>query len=349
MTACAAQSGSGGSGPTQWDGSVSGDPARTADVAPDDGPFRADAAGNGSNDAAATAAPFSAPKLVNPVSPLDHGARCDGVTDDTAAFQAAVTKSDVLVPKLTCVINREVQITMSNRHIECEPGALLKQTSESAGTMFRVHSSGALTGDSIVNCMFLGTNTVAPRYTNTLPKHYNIPIQTMDRVSNFFLAGNTFTRFWGQSMFQTYGTTDGGTGDVIVNNTFKSCGYYGPVLVAHRNGYIGHNTLVDCATGIENDNGAQNSGGNIVEYNTLTAVHGYGAPDMNASVMVTGGVAGKADYSTNIVRYNTVSGTSDSQGAHPGKPSMIIEMAPGGAPRYISNTCGDGCKVEILR
>jgi len=246
------------------------------------------------------------------------------------------------------VINKTVAITVSYRHIECAPGAVLKQTDAYAGNMFNVFSpsGGTLSGDSIVNCSFIGANTVAPQYYDNDARHYDIAVQTQDRVSNFMLAGNTFGQFFGQSAFQTYGAVDGGSGDVIEYNTFKSCGYYGPALVAHRNGYMGHNQLIDCAMGVENDDASQMSGGNILEYNTLTAVHGYGAPDMHDSVMLTGGVAGNANYSTNIVRNNTVSGVSDSlgfQGA--GRPSGIWQQSPTGAAQYYNNTCGSGCRV----
>ncbi|MGF6769063.1 hypothetical protein P3T18_001533 [Paraburkholderia sp. GAS199] len=293
-----------------------------------------------------SSSPFTAPTLVNPVSPLQYGAKCDGVTDDSAAFQAAVNVSDVKVPASTCVINKPVAITVSYRHIECTPGAVLKHTNPYAGNMFNVYSpsGGTLTGDSIVNCSFLGSNTVAPQYYGNDNRHWDIPVQTQDRVSNFMLAGNTFAQFFGQSSFQTYGATDGGSGDVIEYNTFKSCGYYGPAFDAHTNGYMGHNTLIDCAMGVENDNASQKSGGNIIEYNTLTAVHGYGAPDMGDAVMLTGGIAGNANYSTNIVRNNTVSGVSDSGSfQRAGLPSAIWQRSPAGAAQYENNTCGSGC------
>lgn len=291
---------------------------------------------------------FTAPTLVNPSSPLKFGAKCDGVTDDRAAFQAAVNAGDVLVPAGTCIINDTVQISVSDRHIECAPGAVLKQTSSTANHVFNYGTgSQTLTGDSIVNCTFVGANTSPPKFYSTPdPRGYNIPVQTQDHVSNFFLAGNTFSNFWGQSMFQTYGSVDGGSGDIVEYNTFKNCGYYGPVFVAHTNGYIGHNTLVDCATGIENDNTAQHSGGNIIEYNTLTVVTGYGAPDMHASAMLTGGVAGGANYSGNIVRNNSVSGKSNGLGFQPAEPSMIWQTAVNGSAQYSNNTCTNGCVVH---
>jgi hypothetical protein len=304
-------------------------------------------AGVAGNTAAPTSTPsFTAPTLVNPVNPVQYGAKCDGVTDDSSAFQAAVNAGDVKVPANTCVINKPVAITVSYRHIECAPGAVLKQTNPYAGNMFNVFSpSGAtLTGDSIVNCTFTGANTVAAQYYGNDARHWDIAVQTQDRVSNFMLAGNTFSQFFGQSTFQTYGAVDGGSGDVIEFNTFKSCGYYGPAFDAHTNGYMGHNTLIDCAMGVENDNASQHTGNNILEYNTLTAVHGYGASDMNDSVMLTGGIAGNADYVTNIVRNNTVSGVSDSASfQRAGLPSAIWERSPKGAAQYQNNTCGAGC------
>ncbi|MCW2820203.1 MAG: hypothetical protein JWR42_2990 [Marmoricola sp.] len=301
-----------------------------------------------------TGGPFTKPTLVNPVSPLSYGAKCDGVTNDAAAFQSALNASDVLVPAgKTCVVNSTVQISTNNRHLECEAGAVIKQTNLNAASLFRYIAAGEgrMSGNSIVNCTFIGTNTVPPQANwNDTTKHYNIPVKTEDRVDNFFLAGNTFDRFWGQSMFQTYGGVDGGRGDQIVYNTFKNCGYYGPVLVAHQNGYIGHNTMVDCATGVENDNPGQLNGGNIIEFNTLTCTYGYGGADMGACTMLTGGAAGKSNNSGNIVRNNTISGTSNGQGPQGVQGSRLIIgknwAAEGVIPaQYSNNVCGAGCVI----
>jgi hypothetical protein len=296
---------------------------------------------------------FNKPALVNPVDPKSYGAKCDGVTDDTAAFKAALNASDVKVSGGTCVLNNTITISVSNRHLECAQGTVLKRTTGYNGNMlsYVAPNGQSLSGDSIVNCTFLGANTEAARYYNDDERHYDIPVQTNDRVNNFFLAGNTFKQFFGQSMFQTEGTIDGGSGSQIIYNTFKSCGYYGPVFVAHKNGVIGHNTLVDCAAGVENNNAQNNTGGNIIEYNTSTCVHGYGAPDMAACTMITGGITANADYSANIVRYNTVSGIADSAGAHPGYRSEI-EVQKNGAEKapaqYIGNVCNkaDGCDLQ---
>jgi hypothetical protein len=297
----------------------------------------------------ATSSPFVKPTLVNPVSPIQYGAKCDGVTDDSAAFQSAISASDVLVPAgKTCVINHPVQVVASNRHLECGTGSMLKQT-VSVGRMFNYSAPSAArsSGNSIVNCHFFGTNTLAPQANwNDSGLHFNIPVQTNDRVDNFFLAGNTFERFWGQSMFQTYGAVDGGTGDQIIYNTFKSCGYYGPVFTAHKNGRIANNTMVDCAAGVENDNSTQFTGGIIIENNSLSCIYGYGGPDMGACTMLTGGATSNgADYRTNIVRNNTIQGVSSSSGFQGAQGSRLIGGASWGAlsSQYSNNTCNNGC------
>ena len=298
--------------------------------------------------AAAASTKYTPPALVNPVSPITYGAKCNGVTDDTAAFQKAVNAGDVLVPAGTCVINGTVNVRASNRHIQCQ-GTILKRNTGYNYNMFLIgNGTNAYTNDSIVECNFVGANTVAPQYYDNDTRHWDIPVETKGPVSNFFLAGNSFRQFFGQSMFQTYGSPNGGSGDQIIYNTFSSCGYYGPVLVAHTNGYIGHNTVTDCAVGIENDNTSQATGHNVIEYNTINAVYGYGAPLMSSSVMLTGGVAGNADYSTNIVRNNTVSGKSNAQGFKGANvPSRTIIGKNWGikAAQYSNNTCTSGCLV----
>lgn len=287
---------------------------------------------------------YTPPVLVNPVNPMDFGAKCDGLTDDSLAFQKAINAGDVLVPAKTCLLNKTMTISTSHKHIECSPGTVLSHTDPFAGYMFRIVAFGDPLDDvSIVNCHFLGTNTVAPQYFEADNRHWDIPVMAQNTVDNLYIAGNTFERFFGQTMVQNYAPVYSGSGARIEYNTFKSCGYYGAALVASVNGYIAHNTLIDCALGVENDNATQATGGNIIEYNTLTAVYGYGAPDMTASTMLTGGGAGGADYSKNIVRYNSVSGIGSA--AKGNLHSIIYERNQAGKAQYIGNVCGAGCEV----
>lgn len=300
---------------------------------------------------------FTAPTLVNPQNPMNYGAVCNGSTDDSTAFRNALAAGDLLVPAgKTCVINTKIQITVSNKHIECADPATttLKQTvipttgdTHTNIFQFKDVSGTSITGDSVVNCRFLGTNTAAPQYTAAdAYKEFNIPVETQNTVNNVFIAGNTFTQFWGQSMFQTFAAVNGGSGDQVIWNTFTSCGLYGPVMIAHTNGYIAHNTATDCAVGVENDNTTQNTGGNIFEFNTLNTIHGIGYTGISAvSNFLTGGAAAAANYSGNIVRNNSVSGVADGLGASPaGRPSSVYQQVNGGSPaQYNFNTCTNGC------
>jgi hypothetical protein len=296
------------------------------------------------------------PTLVNPVDPMTYGAACNGTTNDTTAFQQAVNASDVLVPaNKTCVVNGTINVTTNNRHIQCGANTILKQN-VTGPIMFDIHeaqSGQRLTGVSVANCTFIGTNTIPPTTDwNNPSKHWNFPILARDRVDNVVIINNTFDRFYGQAMFQSTGAVDGGHGDQVSYNTFKNCGYYGVAFVAHINGYIGHNTAIDCAVGIENDNSTQLSGGNILEYNTLTTVYGKGSVDLEAATALSGGCTGNAtnivDYHTNIVRNNAVSGVANALGAHPGWPSRIYDChgwIGQYAAQYSNNTCTNGCQV----
>lgn len=272
---------------------------------------------------------FTAPTLVNPVDPRAYGAKCDGVTDDTDAFQRAIDASDVKVATGTCLINGKVTITVSDRHLECELGTVLKHTVRTDDSMFQF--SGTISGNSVVNCDFEGANTPQPQHDWNAPGHYDNPVSTSGAVSSFLLAGNTFNQFFGQAMFQTYGSTHGGSNDQIVFNTFKSCPLYGPAFVAHTNGYIGYNQVIGCTAGVENDNAQQDTGGNVLECNAITAnlAPGY----------ITGGVYGlNADYSANIVRDNVVTGTN----------TGILEthQQNGQSAQYSNNACTNGCQLN---
>ncbi|MBP0595607.1 hypothetical protein J8I87_39395 [Paraburkholderia sp. LEh10] len=114
-----------------------------------------------------TPARYTPPALVNPVSPVAYGAKCDGATDDTAAFQKAINASDVLVPAGTCVINGTINVRLSNRHIQCQ-GTILKRTTGFNMQMFIIGDyKNAYHDDSIVECNFVA-QTRQPRSTTTM-------------------------------------------------------------------------------------------------------------------------------------------------------------------------------------
>lgn len=274
---------------------------------------------------------FVPPPLLHAKDPRNFGAKCDGVTDDSAAFQKAMDSGDVKVAAGTCLINKTVNVRVSNRHMECAPGTVLKRTVSDANSMFLYEAgAGALVGDSIVNCNFEGANSPLPVVDFKAPGHWDIPVLTRDNVSNFLLAGNTFKQFFGQSQFQTTGV-NAGSGDKIIFNAFSSCPLYGPAFVGHRNGYVAYNKLIGCTAGVENDDATDYTGGNIFECNRVTS---NGAPGY-----ITGGVQGvHTNYSGNIVRYNIVTGD---------KTGISKKHQEGGREaQYIENSCIEGCKIN---
>ncbi|BAN26926.1 hypothetical protein [Caballeronia insecticola] len=278
-----------------------------------------------------TVTSFDRPALEKPVDPMKFGAKCDGTTDDTAAFQRAMDAGDVLVPARTCVIAHTVTIKASNRRMECRPGAMLKRNVSGEHTMFLYEAGrGLLMNNSIVGCTFEGANSEKPVVDWDAPGHWDIPVQTTDNVSNFLLAGNTFRQFFGQSMFQTLGG-NGGSGDRIVFNTFENCPLYGPVFVGHQNGYVGYNKAISCTVGVENDHDTDNTGGNVFECNQITT--------NQSEAKLTGGVYGVgANYSGNTVRYNTITGEHSWL--------LIKHQEKGRDAKYLDNQCGGGCRVQ---
>nr|WP_284504651.1 MULTISPECIES: glycosyl hydrolase family 28-related protein [unclassified Caballeronia] len=265
---------------------------------------------------------FTPPKLVDPRSPKDFGAAGDGKTDDTKAFQAAIDAGDVLVPAGTYLLNHTVVVTASNRHLQCEPGVTLRKTIRNNGNMFNYE--GPSTGNSLVGCNFVGANPTRIREWDR-PGEYDIPVQTNGAVDNFVLAGNSFRDFFGQSMFQTEGQ-GGGTGAVLMFNSFANCPLYGIALVGSVNGRVAYNLADNCRMGPENNDATQDTGGNLLECNRM--VNGGN---------ITGGANGEGgvDYSGNVVRHNILDGGY-----------MQISPPTHGKPaRYIDNTCND-CGTE---
>src|SRR6266446_4743354 len=78
------------------------------------------------------------PTLNSSVTPQAYGAKGDGVTDDTAAFQSALNAGDLLVKPATYLINGNIYVP-SYRNVQCQPGATLHTTRHDG------HESGVIT------------------------------------------------------------------------------------------------------------------------------------------------------------------------------------------------------------
>lgn len=294
---------------------------------------------------------ISCPALINPQNPLRHGAYGDGMHDDTAAVQASINAGDVCFPagKVFLINSPPLTIIASNKHFQCEPGAVIRNLNHTSGK-YILHIKGptsggfsSITGDSVIGCDWEGSNTEPPGYSPR--SQWNIPILLSGVVSGALIAGNTFNRWWGQAEVEFYGGGRcGGKGNVVEHNTFRNCGLYGPVIDASLDNTFAHNTLIDCSEGVENDTATQCSGGNVLRDETLTCVFGQGEKSMRLCALLTGGSAAGGNYSGNTVENNSVSGAS-----REGLPSALYKSATGGAPfeaRYINNRCTAGCKVR---
>jgi polygalacturonase len=79
--------------------------------------------------------------LNNYVTPQAYGAKGDGMSDDTAAFQSALNAGDLLVPPATYLINGNIYVP-SHRNVQCQPGATLHTTRQRRQRKRRDHLQG---------------------------------------------------------------------------------------------------------------------------------------------------------------------------------------------------------------
>ena len=289
---------------------------------------------------------ISCPPLLSAQNPLRYGAYGDGIHDDTAAVQATINAGDVCFPagKTFLINSPPLTIDVSNKHLQCEPGAIIKNSNYSTGNRILIiagpNRGGGLTGDSVIGCDWEGANT-EPSQFNTTSSEWNIPIWIAGVANNVLIAGNTFNRWWGQAEVEIYGgDICGGTGNIIEYNTFKNCGLYGPVVDASTNDTIQYNTEIDCSSGVENDNSSQCAGHVVINHEHITAVHGMGYTEMHDSVFLTGGAAGGGDYRTNLVENSSVSGIGTT-GLH-----SAIERSAKYPAQYVDNACTNGCVTK---
>jgi len=133
----------------------------------------------------------------------------DGVTDDTAAFTAALVAGDVNVPgNKTYLIHGSI-VMPSNRTLQCQPGAVLKSDNNSVSqtTIFNFSNTARST---VVGCTFQGIYVSGGSQPN-----YAILVTGGD--SNL-LMGNTFNNFPAASAVTLTGSTNANT---VVLNDFE--------------------------------------------------------------------------------------------------------------------------------
>lgn len=90
------------------------------------------------------------------VNVVDHGAKCDGVTDDSGAINSTLGAEAghlvFLPPNATCIIDATITLP-SNTWLACpSPGTTIKWNGASGGIMFESSQTAVTNGVGLVNC-----------------------------------------------------------------------------------------------------------------------------------------------------------------------------------------------------
>src|SRR5690349_4412471 len=165
-------------------------------------------------------------------TPQEFGARGDGRTDDTAAFQAALKAGDITVPAATYIIRGPVWVPES-RTIRCYPGAVLRNPMHTNAGNAILQWNG--TGHGVLSgCTLEGTNTSSPPgFGNDSQFNFLVLIASTIRGTNgqVSITGNVFRNSWANAAVSVYGNDQTGPlrNVVIRDNEFRNCGLYGAV------------------------------------------------------------------------------------------------------------------------
>ncbi|MBV8055295.1 MAG: hypothetical protein JO071_08665 [Deltaproteobacteria bacterium] len=272
------------------------------------------------------------PTLWNYSTPQTYGANRGGVTDSTAAFQAAINAGDVLVPAGTYLINGNVWVP-NNRNIQCQNGAVLLTTlkTPTEGGILDYYNTG---WGSVVGCTFRGTNTTIPAVEDDTQARMLIDMSSAQHVQ---LIGDTFEYAWGDSaVHMTYAASalSGSSSNTVEFCTFRNNALYGLAIVSGANNLIAYDQFLDSSVGSESNQptGYQNAGNVFTQLN-ITQINGNGYE----YIFLSGGAYPVgSDYSGNTVVSNYVSGAK-----------IVVTDGNSVTPAsYINNTCVNGCWVH---
>jgi hypothetical protein len=293
------------------------------------------------------------PTSTNWKNPLDFGAVGNGVHDDTSAVQATINVGDVCFPSgKTFLVNASVGVSSGKKLQAGMIGGAAPIILNTNSTFCNGIGCAlfALGGDniSVIGMDFEGSNTVPPQWNGQQPQGYNIPVATENSTArNNLFAGNIFNRWFGQAELEMYsGTCQDATGTVVAFNSFKNSGLYGFVTDGVRGASIHDNTYFDASDGAENDSsGTGQCAGDIWNHETVTVVNGDGYDRSgNQCTALTGGAAGGADYSANVVQNSSVSGTGSPSGSCLWK--SVVGSPSTYQATYTNDTCTNGCSIR---
>jgi hypothetical protein len=280
------------------------------------------------------------PTLNSYVTPQVYGAKGDGVTDDTAAFQSALKAGDLLVPAATYLINGNINVP-SYRNVQCQPGANLHTTRHDA------NPSGVITFksvrySSVIGCTITGSNTTTVPVLDGNQWNFLIWVSSSH---NIVVTGNTLKYSWANGALRFGGEAGGNvpSTDILATyNDFESNGYYGLVNISANNLQALYNRFVDSSCCAEaNSPTTDQSKYNVYAYNYMTSVNGNAATcgSCDSGIFFTGGESpSNFNYGTVRVYDNYISGTN----------TRLITSANSGStpPIYTNNRCLNGCREQ---
>jgi hypothetical protein len=197
------------------------------------------------------------PAPTGAMNPKSYGAKGDGVTDDTKAFQRALNNGHIFVQPGTYIIKGQLYMP-HNRVISCQPGAILRsRLFQNNGHVAMINMNNTF-GSAIFGCFLLGASTVDP-----------IVWANSDKVSSNWWANNYIIRMAGASRCMLVGnvigrsTADAGVilypspdkvpsnRNIIRNNNFGTSALFGLALVSASNNLMFANDVTNCAFGHE--------------------------------------------------------------------------------------------------
>jgi hypothetical protein len=297
-----------------------------------------------------SAALFITPVIAGPlgsargsVTPQTYGAKGDGVTDDTAAFQSALAAGDLMVPAATYLINGNIYVP-SYRNVRCQPGANL-HTTRHDGHESGVITFSAVSYSSVMDCTITGSNTATVPVLDR--DQWNFLIWIRGSSHDIVITGNTLKNTWANSALHIDGNEGNpnvpSTDILVTYNNFESNGYYGVATISGNNVQVLHNRFVDSSCCAEsNSPTTDQSMYNVYAHNYMTSVNGNAATcgsNCDAGIFFTGGKSpSNFNYGTVHVHDNYITG----------KNTRLITSADSGStpPINVNNLCINGCKEQ---
>jgi hypothetical protein len=290
--------------------------------------------------------PIVPPSLVNAASVLpgasfgDNTVSGDGVTDDTAAFQAALNASDICIQSgATYAIYGTLNVP-PNRNIQCQPGATILNPVHDAGNPNMTFAFGwdqPASNNSLVGCTIEGTDTSnPPQYDESNEYNYLTVIGAYGSAGvnhDVLIEGNAYKNGWTDELMTYAGTSDPNSGPQAVTvaaNTFSHCGFHG----THPNGGQGlvftNNVYDGCDVEPEFDSGINQNIQAAFTNEYVKDSHGLGNGDDKAIFMSPCGTGG-GGYSRVQMMNNTLDGSN-----------LWFYTAPGCDAQWSNNACING-------